>query len=32
MTTKLVFDILFLDLNKKEKQNLELCNGLGWER
>ena len=29
MTTKLVFNILFLDLNKKKKQNKELCHGLG---
>ena len=32
MTTKLVFNILFLDLNKKKKQNKQLCLGLGWDR
>ena len=26
-----MFNILFLEPNKKKKQNCELYNGLGWE-
>ena len=31
ITTKLVFNIYILDLNKKKKQILELCNGWDWK-